>query len=445
MKLLMMILATVLVGGCMKSTGLKPTEDLAFHTDSTLPGTVNLSMAQALVAQLDAAESSQEARDIATRALDHFTVARQYLPHSTAVLDGQYRMQFALDSMNLQASEQLEQYYLALPEFARLDYTPPEYIDAMQLLLNGADNPAVMQLLQKTIREGRGAERIWVFLANLLTMDKHSNLALFSFNQIKNLDGDPNLQARKAMALDDLAWQGSCGYENKDYLLKAATLYSKAAAASDNAEYYLDAARLYRDSGRYKLARHAANKANSIEETVDSLVFLQELAVASNDYGAAARWLDRLEEGYPGAVDPLYAAMSMMADEHDSRAMKYLENYPGELEGKPFLLGLAVKQWLVAIMSGKKDFAPLVENSGYANDWQLLIGQYLDANEANTDLIDMASNGCEKTEAYFYTAYQYWKKGKRSSARKYLKAVSKQPAVTYIEWELVDLLLPRIR
>lgn len=427
---------------CVPSKTVQPShENLGYQTSDTLPGKVHLRQGQELLKEL--AKGGSNTARLQTQAHLHFSEAYARLPNSLAVLDGLYRTQFTLDFSTGQASEKLRALYQQFPASMRADYSSPDYINAIAKLRNGQVDEA-QALLIRVLTENPNKSEVWKILASIHNAQKRPSLAYFGYSQAAKWEESEVLYVRLAKTLEALASKQGCYFDSPGLINKAAAHYVRAGAISSNVEHYKDATYNYLDTGRIPLALHAANAAKGIDLTGQAQWLQAEISIARGKYQEALKWMKESEALDSDNVSTLDAALIHIALEQDEQALVYLNDYHYQINGQPFTLSVAIKNWLYALLE-QPEHKPLDLTSVQPEySWHQTVRSYLLGDKPDSSLIDAANDGCESTEAYFYTAYLNWKHGDREKAKKLLRQTLDQPANTYVEWTLAKVLLERL-
>ncbi|MCB1668363.1 MAG: hypothetical protein KDI24_08390 [Pseudomonadales bacterium] len=375
-----------------------------------------------------------------TEAVSEYKKALDRHPDNILIQKSYYQAVFQKAMLvDKSVTEEVRAAYLKLHPLIKVTLSHPELLKFFFKMDAGADHHELIDLLQTILVYQPRSDVVWGMLSDLYSrQEKYWLAAAASQRALQLAPNYPPYLFDLGSRINSIAEGTECVYDERT-LLKASVRYMAKAAAKDKTkQIYTDTTSLqYLRLGLFPLAYSEAKKAHQIQEDAWSTGHLFDAALHMGFFNEISPLAEQLVVefddigGYEGqALHALFSGKKQAAFKH---LLRYRELY-----GNNILVELRTR-WIAGITG--QEYPPVLLNQLEAeNEWQQRILDYTKAFSSGDvvvgreSLVKAAITGCEKTEAYFYTAYFYWLDGNTDKARKHIQKVNSGTATRYSEY-----------
>ena len=385
-------------------------------------------------------ESADKARALAfnsgninalSRAAAMYRVVYLRHPENAAIQESYYQNLFMRDLIRSEvASSDLITLFDSMNPLVKASFNPPSYIDFLVAEEDNRPFDERLDLLQKSLREQPYSGGLWFALSELYEEMENPWMATAAAKRAVELEQESEeFIYQFGDSINDIIESSSCSYDETELLKSSVRLYAKSSKMRPDQLNYDNTALQYHRLGLLPLALQNAISAYELDKNQWTVEHYIELLINLGRYSQAEDILlqsGQLIDTYPHE----YHAMVTVAMDGDRQP---LANYFEERSHQDNALWVARWHWIKRLQGeeiSKPDFSVLKGDT----PWESRIGEYLYSESSGNELIDEAVTGCEKTEAYFYTAYKKWLQGDSENALEKLNLVTKQNARRYYEY-----------
>lgn len=373
-------------------------------------------------------------------AISHYEHALALHPDNFIFQHAHYRAQFLKDLVEQGvASKKLQLSYAKLGRLASISVMPPSYINYLNNIKANLSDAEMIANLLDVIKDQPSNAYLWNALSTLYEDSQQFWLALAAAQQANRLENDnAEYMYQLGDSINDIVQQQTCRYDEKDYATSAVKYIAKAAALNPNQLYIDNTGLQYMRLGLFPLAYQNSKKAYELQKnrwTIRNYLRISLLMGRYDEAEQAALQFTKLDEDSEALEQQAMIAVSRKQWAKAAELMREKNAIENNISSE------LKTRWIHQLANIDYD-----ENNVLAMDsdipWENKIRDYLSANAvANTELsaslyepdylISEAQNGCQSTEAYFYTAYRYWQNNDLEQAEKYLQLVKQQTAKGY--------------
>ncbi len=335
----------------------------------------------------------------------------------------------------------------------KVDLDPPAFSEYLSATFQNKGAKERMALLRKGLSQGGSTGILWFNYGKIFISLDNPVAGLYNLEKAEALSENvPQIFANKIIALKGIHNWNECVYgpiNNKELMMAIGKAHRKAVElAPNNTTYINDFANYYKYNGNFALARNLAEKASTIDRSLDTLIQLGDSYLGL------------------GEIDKARLVLKEQVDKHN-----YFDGYnllintaliQGNLEEIPAhmremkkhewdrLYTQLTRIWTQALIDKHSQPAKKISEDTLKGQvsslttktgWQTSIRDYLTSSGPGPDLVNQAKNGCEMTEAYFYTAMKHWFNGDTEASKIFLEKTLNQRSFLFIEHWKADAYL----
>lgn len=420
---------SVLAAGCNTLPTKQQTSNLNLTTQE------HLDIASKGLAKWE--ESSDKAA--LSSAVSHLETALQNNPqhpgiqlaHYKALLEETWRVHHKI-------TRKLENTYFKLHPHVKNVVSAPLLIDYLNALVQRRDSKELTDILKKVISVQPRNAHVWNMLSEHYSDQKKHWLAAAAAKQAHQLRPEnPAYNYQLGLSIGDASLMSECHYDEKEMAKRSISYLNKAVVIGKKRKYISEASLLYLRLGLFPLAHHQAKKAYLMEEKRWTATLYAESAIHLNRYDEAKPVVLQMLSKYKNHEAYEILARFAAKDKNWPEATKQMLNYR-EKRGNSVLDELRTR-WILGLAGNSSEFKDLNQLKA-DSPWKKTIRDYFVTSTGrksvvtNDFLINQSKNGCQLTEAYFYTAYKYWLQNDKNTARMYLNKTLDGSAKRYYEY-----------
>jgi tetratricopeptide (TPR) repeat protein len=395
--------------------------------------------------------SFEQARNTAdTRLLafsvEHYQKAALYYSDNVFVQKNHYLARFMHDYIIHQSpSETLISQFEQLNPVIKPDLKPPSYIYYLGHTDKlGLDSQA-LSLLKTAINDNPYNASMWYQLSIHHREQEQPELATFAAQRAFELAvQNPTYQQQLALSLDDVNDKSHCAFENQALLSASARYFASSAQQQADQLSFDNAGLQFLRLGLFPLAYEYANEAYRLEKNHWTITHYLEASLALKRYQEAEQAMLSYQQYVNDAKLTEEAAMIAFAQANPSQAALLMKQQRQSWNN--ILVELRTR-WIHALSNHAYEHQSLYSITP-RNSWEGTVREFFEPKKGLTVpadyLLKQASNGCEKTEAHFYTAYKLWSEGDLQSARIHLKKTLGESATLYYEYKWARIFEDRL-
>lgn len=372
------------------------------------------------------------------KAIYHYGIALKTHPENIIIQELHYRALFIRDRLSVgsTASTHLIDSHKNLNWLIKKTLNPPGYVNYLKEVDDKKSATRLIPLMQKLIFQQPDNAYLWNALSELYDDNKQYWLAVAAAKMANQLNKDvPKYMYQLGDSINNVIQSQDCRFDEKEYAKSAVKYIARAAAKQPNQLYFDNTGLQYMHLGLFPIAYQSSKKAYDLEKNEWTILHFIDASLLTHRYKEAKEAANH----YASIVDKdaieSYAMISA-SEGNLGAAAEIMQKINHSSDG--VLVELRTR-WLHELAGTKyieKDIQSLVPKGR----WQASISAYFKQSSSNEvrgpqeQLVSTAKNGCQRTEAYFYTAYSYWKQQKKDKAIEYLKLVEQQTATRYTEY-----------
>lgn len=377
-------------------------------------------------------------------------LAHNVQPDKLSVQALRYRMEM-LEQMDsaFPDKRELERQYRNLHPLLRADLPPPSVVHYTQAQDAGASAHELLAILTAMIVDKPNSGGMWYELSRLYENEGLNWLALYAAKRAIELSSDEaDYHFQSGYLLRVIAAQ-HCSYESKAYMQAALPYLLRANGLEEKAHYLNNIATVYLELGITPLGYDQAKKAFALDQASITARTFAQAAFLLGKTNEAIDIVDGVEVASGGPdvrmMKSIAQASSGQWREAVVNATEYVTARQQERPDSEYskFYGPLYLAWLEALNSGGA-VAPTWGQMSGITEWQISVLPVIQARlaqESEQSLVALATNACEKTEAYFFEAMTQWSRGDMAAAKRSLALMKQQGATLFDEYLLGEALL----
>lgn len=335
-------------------------------------------------------------------------------------------------------TDELKSAYSRLHPHVKNVVLAPSVIDYLNALVQRRDAKELTDILKKVISVQPRNAHVWNMLSEHYSDQKKHWLAAAAAKQAHQLRPEtPAYNYQLGLSIADITLMSDCHYDEKELAKRSISYLNKAVVVGKKRLYISKASLLYLRLGLFPLAHHQAKKAYLMEEKRWTATLYAESAIHLNRYDEAKPVVLQMLSKYKNYEAYEILARFAAKDKNWPEAVKQMLNYR-EKQGNSVLDELRTR-WILGLAGNGSEFKDLNQLKA-DSPWAKTIRDYFvtstggESAVKNDFLINQSKNGCQLTEAHFYTAYKYWLQNDKNTAIMYLNKTLDGSAKRYYEY-----------
>lgn len=351
-------------------------------------------------------------------------------PENILIQDRYYSAMFMRDyTFGGKPTNKIIELFQNLNPLLKENFNPPSYIHILSAQDNNSSAPQILKLAKQSIADQPYSAASWNALSEAYVGTEDYWLAVAASKRALEIEPESaQYLLQYGNSVDFVASASDCVYDQRDYLSHSVKATAKASRQLENAFAYELTGLQYMRLGLLPLAYQNYKQGLALEKSPWMLGSYTEALIVMGRYDEAADTLSHAELTEYDEVNEYHAMMTIAANHHNNGTQRFLNGHTEETNA----LWLARWHWVNSLISGVSE-VPNFSLSTSDTEWEGRIKQFLKNDITHKELLDDANSGCEKTEANFYVAYDFWRKANVPLALEYLETAASQNATTYYE------------
>ncbi len=354
------------------------------------------------------------------------------------------------------AQSRLEKLYAKHPAIKEAHVAPPSFVSALRLVLTrSGDEASVVRNIRNAIQADPKFAKSYELLAKIHEGNGRDELAFATLIQGAKNSGSPTfgplLNDMTSAIMDKKRAYTGCYMGALTYIRQSLPyLQNWIKSEPDNADAHAALAKSYWRLGKLPLALHEAKRAEALNPSLDNAVLTNDILLQSGKLDEAKTKLLQLHKAAPKEVTPVESLATISLLQGNWRELLDYENtLIGMGEKNPYIhlrISLA-KQFL----GHDLEAAALLQNAQKKLDlskWENLLFNVQLEKISPGELLQHASNACEKVEAHFYTGMRALLDKDADKARQHFSKISDFNVKVYTENAVAlyqDTLIEKVR
>lgn len=412
-----------------------------YLSQAKIPAKEHLKLAESAMARVN---TNYQLADV-NLAIFHYENALEEHQDNIFIQQAHYRALFVRDYVEHGfATKDLQQSYDELSWLAKKGLNPPSYVNFITASKKPTSLTALISILLDVISDQPNNANLWNTLSELYEGTETYWLAVAAAKRAHQLDTEnPEYMYQLGDSINDIIQLQECNFDEKDYAISAVKHISKA-AAKNPIQLYIDNTGLhYMNLGLFPLAYQSSKKAYDLEKNEWTIIHYLEASllmrrydeaeIAANDYIAKINKEDVLED----------LAMISVSKNQWQEAANYMKK---NIHSSNNILVELRTRWIHSLAQADytdKDLYLIDSKSPWEDSVREFMRPLKEEERLAYEsdyLLEKAANGCQLTEAYFYTAYWHWKKNNGTEAKRFLQITQKQTATRFTEYMWAGIL-----